>query len=149
MTPVFSWKKTAYNSEELVAILLGTYEPEQMCISQPINVSHNVSFLVDTRSLQHDDDLKCDDMGVWKNNGCPKCSFLVQRDSRGIKRVVALDRNTNNLLQSTDNVFVLKRSYYQNSSAPDVRKIVSKLYGKHGILVNNNFISYTKRTYKS
>ena len=42
-TPVLEWRKTAYSSQEIVAILLSTYEPEQMCVSQPINVSHNVS----------------------------------------------------------------------------------------------------------
>ena len=60
LTPVFAWNKTAYTGEQLVSILLGTYEAEETCISQPINVS----FLVDTRSFQHTDDPKCDDIGA-------------------------------------------------------------------------------------
>ena len=83
MTPVFSKKKTAYTSEELVRLLLD-YEPEHTCISQPINVCNNVSFLVDINSLQHRDDLKCNDVGSWKHNGSPKCFFFVEKDSQGI-----------------------------------------------------------------
>jgi hypothetical protein len=82
MIPVFEWKKTAYNSPELVSILLGTYESEQMYILQPINVLHNVSFLVDTRTLKHKDDRKCDDTGSWKHNGTPKCWFYMEKDAR-------------------------------------------------------------------
>ena len=58
MTPVSSWNKVAYTGEELVCILLDTYQPEQMCLSPPINISHNVSFLVDTKNLQHDPDVR-------------------------------------------------------------------------------------------
>lgn len=70
-TPAFSWSHKAYSCKGLVRLLLQDYEPESLCISQPVNVSHNVSFLVDNKMLQSKDDVKCDDMGVWKHNGSP------------------------------------------------------------------------------
>lgn len=135
LTPVFAWNKTAYTGEQLVMILLGTYEAEETCISQPINVSHNVSFLVDTRSFLHTDDLKCDDMGAWKHNGSPKCNFRVVKDSKGINKIFTLGRNhdkSTQQLRADD--YELRRTYYRNSSGPAVSKIVCKLYSTYTLL---------------
>ena len=132
LTLVFAWNKTAYTGEQLVMILLGTYEAEETCISQPINVSHNVSFLVDTRSFLHTDDLKCDDMGAWKHNGSPKCNFRVVKDTKGIKEIVSLGRNHDKSTQQPRaGDYEPRRTYYRNSSDPAVRTIVCKLYGTY------------------
>ena len=45
--PVFLRRKSAFSCEEIAKILLRKYYKEQMCLSQPINVSNNVSFLLD------------------------------------------------------------------------------------------------------
>ena len=78
-----------------------------MCVSQPVNVSHNMSFLVDARSLQHKEDLKCDDMGAWKHNGSPKCWFHVENNSRGKKRITAVDKKSNPV-RATEDVYELR-----------------------------------------
>ena len=140
MTPVFSWHSKAFTSEELVAILLGSYEPEHTCICQPVNVSHNASFLVHVNSLEHRDDIKCDDMGSWRHNGTPKRRFLVIFDQQGIKKISATkDRDKSPLLSKTEKIYELKRAYYKNCSDESVRKIVSELHGtvvKHTLLIN-------------
>ena len=135
-TAVLEWRKTAYSSQEIVAILLSTYEPEQMCVSQP-NVSHNVSFLA--RSLQHKEDLKCDDIGAWKDNGSPKCGFHVENNSRDKKRITAVDKKSNPV-RPTEDVYELRRAYYKNSSDSNARKIVSKLYGMYTSLTQLKFL---------
>ena len=43
--PVFSRKTQPYQWDEVVKILLGSYEEEYFCKSQPIDVSNNVTFL--------------------------------------------------------------------------------------------------------
>ena len=92
------------------------YNPNVMCLSPPINVSNNVSFLVDTSSLDHGDNIKCDDMGAWDNKGCPSCCFNVERNSRGIKRIASLglikclndqDRIPTNLNVLTSKTFLM------------------------------------------
>ena len=103
MTPVFSKKKTACTSEELVRLLLADYEPEHMCISQPMNVCNNVSFLVDINSLQHRDDLKCDDMGSWKHNGSPKRLFFIEKDSQGVKKISVIDKISSETAKAVTN----------------------------------------------
>ena len=45
--PVFLRRKSAFSCKEIAKILLRKYYKEQMCLSQPINVSNNVSFLLD------------------------------------------------------------------------------------------------------
>jgi len=150
LTPVFAWNKTAYTGEQLVSILLGTYEAEETCISQPINVSHNVSFLVDTRSFQHTDDFKCDDMGAWKHNGSPKCSFRVVKDSKGNKEIVSLGRKYDaSTHQPRTNDYELRRVYYQNTSDPAVRKIVCKLYGTYTLILVKACFNCLSLNYKS
>ena len=44
--PVFCWSKTAFSALKLLTLLLGSYEQEYLCISQPVKVENNVSFLV-------------------------------------------------------------------------------------------------------
>ena len=44
-SPVFSRKAQPYQWDEVVKILLGSYEEEYFCQSQPIDVSNNVTFL--------------------------------------------------------------------------------------------------------
>lgn len=49
------------------------------CVSQPVNVENNASFLVDRSKLNNEDDIKCDDMGAWKHKGSSKSFFRVKR----------------------------------------------------------------------
>lgn len=126
MTPVFSWMKKAYTAEQLFCILLGEYCEEHLCISQPVNVSNNVSFLVQLSNLQHPDDLKCDDMGSWKHNGSPKNWFSVTKSTKKIESVVRIKTRPS---EPAQNVYELKRIYYKNSSDEAIRKLVAKLEG--------------------
>lgn len=147
MTPVFSWQKKAYTAEQLVTLLVVDYNPEETCISPPINVSHNVAFLVDTKSLQHHDDYLCDDMGSWRHNGSPKRKYFVQKDSRGVKGIYPAKEHFGTANQAIGNLYELRRAYYKNRSDESIRKIVSKLYGKSISCkpVRNNGIYYKSR----
>ena len=126
--PVFSWSRKAYSCQGLVRLLLQDYDPESLSISQPVNVSHNVSFLVDNKMLQNKDDVKCDDMGVWRHTGSPRKWFFVKRnDNNAVKQIVPLQGKPK---PNVDNVYQLRRIYYVNGSDRDVRKIISTLQGK-------------------
>ena len=61
---VFLRRKTAFSWEEIAKILLRKYDKEQVCLSQSINVSNNVSFLLDHSKFQNESDIMCDNMGV-------------------------------------------------------------------------------------
>ena len=84
----------------------------------PHNISHNVSFLLDTSGLESKNDWKCDDMGAWKNNKVQR----IQLDIEPGGDVIPVDNSHEG--------YTLKRVYYKNKSSPDLRKIVSFLPGK-------------------
>ena len=77
---MFSWYSQTFFAEEIVTIIFGKYGNEVLCTSPPINVSHNVTFLVDTRKLCKRNDLKYHDMGTWGNNGVRKKRVFVKFD---------------------------------------------------------------------
>ena len=119
--PMFSWKSQPYQWDEIVKILLGSYEEEYLCKSQPIDVSNNVTFLISNSSFKNVKDIVCDDMGAWKHNGSPLKYFVVDKSS-----------GNNDLKPSATKdpgCYILKRIYYQNISSPDLRKIVATISG--------------------
>lgn len=126
-TPIFSWSKTAYSGQTLVKVLLESYEPEFLCVSQPVNVENNASFLVDCSKLHNRNDIKCDDMGAWKHKGSPKRFFLVERNTDN--EILTISPLNEKCYKQKEDVYVLKRSYSENASDSTVRKIVATLTG--------------------
>ena len=122
--PVFLQRKSAFSWEQIAKILLRTYDKEQVYLSQRINISNNVSFLLDHSKFQNESDIMCDNMGVWKHTGSQKSCFTLSDETSDISK--CNDHNTG----EGSNVYTLKRVYYRNTSSGDVRKIVSTVYGK-------------------
>ena len=116
---VFLRHKTAFSWEEIVKIMLRKYDKEQVCLSQSINVSNNVSFLLDHSKFQNESDIMCDNIGVWKLTGSPKICFTLSDETSDISKCY-----TNNSGEGSK-VYTLKQVYYRNTSSGDVRKIVS------------------------
>ena len=123
--PVFSWSSQPFSAEEIATIILGKYDDEVLCKSLPINVSHNVTFLVDTRKLCQPNDFKCVDMGAWRNNGVRKKRVFVKFDCHNDTATVDLSADSKD-----HSLYALKRSYHKNKSSEDVKKIIAMLEGK-------------------
>ena len=102
------------------------YNPIELCVTQPVNIAHDVSFIIDNNKFSCIDDLKCDDMGKWIHKGSPKC-FLRVRDVDEQIRVELVGDNSCASSIAGDKIFILKRVYYENASSPDLRKIISTL----------------------
>ena len=58
--------------KEAVQILLAPLQEGNICKTTPRAIQHNVTFLVDRKHIRHEDDIKSDDMGAWRNNGVHK-----------------------------------------------------------------------------
>ena len=117
---VFSWKTQPYQWDEIIKILLESCE-EYLCKSQPTDVSNNVTFLISNSSFKNVNDIVCDDMGAWKDNGSPLKYFVVDKSS-----------GNNDLKPSAtkdSGCYILKRICYQNIWSPDLRKIVVTING--------------------
>ena len=108
-----------------MTIILGKYDNEVLCTSPPVNVSHNVTFLVDTRKLCKPNDLKCDDMGAWRNNGVRKKRVFVKFDCHNDTATVDLSADSED-----HNLYTFKRCYHKNKPSENVNKIIAVLEGK-------------------
>jgi hypothetical protein len=75
--PVFSSSKKVLPPEKTVRLLNenGGFEHEEVCHRQPLLVEHHRTFIVALSSLKSPKDLKCDDMGTWRNNSSHKFGY--------------------------------------------------------------------------
>ena len=119
--PVFSWKTQPYQWDEIVKILLWSYDEEYLYKSQPIDVSNNVTFLISNSSFKNVKDIVCDDMRAWKHNVSPLKYFVVDKSSGNNELKPSATKDPD--------CYILKRIYYQNISSPDLRKIVATISG--------------------
>ena len=119
--PVFSWKTQPYQWDEIVKILLWSYDEDYLCKSQLIDVSNNVTFLISNSSFKNVKDIVCDDMGAWKHNGSPLKYFVVDKSSGNNELKPSATKDPD--------CYILRRIYYQNISSPDLRKIVATISG--------------------
>lgn len=57
----------------------------KVCSEQPIGVIHTATFFVDSTNLSHRDDIRSDDLGVWKNVGVRSkyCSVHFDENNKG------------------------------------------------------------------
>ena len=61
-----------FSVEELAKILLtDSVSKQQVCRKQPVRVCHNAAFVVDLNSLDHHQDIRADENGVWIRKGSP------------------------------------------------------------------------------
>ena len=124
----------AYSFEELIRILLKEHPREHLCVAPPINVAHNVAFLIENAKMKKIDYLKSDDMGARLHTGSPKLSAKLTYDEKGgIDEITRIDNNEDLEIHER---LTLKRIYYVNKSCNDVRKILSTLQG------NANFMQF-------
>ena len=124
--PIFSRDRRVLKPLEVMELLVRNKDffPSQVCTSQPLQVEHHCTFVVDLNSLASSKDIKCDDMGVWVNSGCHKFPFIVKNEESGVS--VSLSS-----VKDRDSVF-LKREYFKlkHDSHDDVRKRIDIIIRK-------------------
>ena len=116
---VHDWNPKDKSPIDIVQILLKSNDEDRTCKVVPNCISHNACFLLDTTSLQSENDWKSDDMASWRNNGIQQYPYVL------------IDNNMNlaNKVVGDFEKYILKRTYYKNNSSPDVKRIVSTLKG--------------------
>lgn len=68
---------------EMANILLDPdMNKDKICRILPVNIEHNVAFVIDLSELENPKDVSCDDMGFWKYNGVFKT--WIEVDECGI-----------------------------------------------------------------
>ena len=119
--PVYTRNPRVLKPDEVADILLEkkNFLPDKVCTCQPLQIQHHCSFIVDLNSLKDSQDMKCDDMGVWKNNSSNKFTMDV----------------------SANETIVLKREYFslKDEIHDDVRKRIDTILREYNIytLINS------------
>ena len=65
--PIFACGKTVMSPLETMKVLLNP-DTEYVCGQVPLRVQKNATFIVDIGSLGSVGDVKCDDVGSWRNS---------------------------------------------------------------------------------
>ena len=119
------YTKRIFSIEELAKILLvQDPDPSIVCTTQPVNVYHNVAFLVDITKRDDPNDLKADENGVWHRNGSPNTYITILTDRFGLKQV-----HRRSKLRELPNNCMITRTYYRHSASPDFSRIITKVKG--------------------
>ena len=89
--PIFSRDRHVLKPLEVMELLVRNKDffPSKVCTSQPLQVEHHCTFVVDMNSLASAKDIKCDDMGVWVNRGCHKFPFKVKNEDSGVSVLIS------------------------------------------------------------
>ena len=132
MLPVFSRSTTRehYSLETLSRLLLDTDSSvangkRQVCSTQPVQVCHNVAFVVDLHKLDDAMDIKADENGVWNRKGSPVSYVSVHKNGPA---TTVFKRSK---LGSHSYHYKVTRVYYRHSASPDFTRMITTVNGKH------------------
>ena len=107
----------------------------KVCKIPPNGIANNITFLVDLRALKNENDIKCDDMGNWRNNSNKKFTlYLEWTDDYNPKIHTAQDS------QGGRQTITLKREYYRlnNIGEDDLRKRIDWIYREYTLIDDKN-----------
>ena len=82
-------------------------------------------FLVDLSKLGNEGDIKCDDLGAWRNSGVHRQKFCMGDEG-------SLFEMDDDVVPPTDWViYHLCRGYFKDKSSPDLKKYLFAVQGKY------------------
>ena len=79
---------------------------------------------MDTTQLGSPEDLKADDLGVWKHKGKPARKYKITRAPSGIVYGADLTQ------ESGSAMYTLTRVYYHHKNTPEFRRTIFYVHGK-------------------
>lgn len=56
---------------------------DKICQQKPSNITESSTFVVDVHSLQHPDDIKKDEFGIWNYSGSHPQAYRVYHEEDG------------------------------------------------------------------
>ena len=127
--PIFSTSDTSYSVEDAVRIIL---QPNQsICTQQPNGCHISSTFVIDLSTLD-EQDIKADDLGVWKNQGVRSTYCSIKCENEKIQKITVLGNNKPAVMRSF--IYRLKRTYWIHTEDNRVSRRIFELEGK-GVLV--------------
>lgn len=128
---MYKWttSKEHFSTESLARLLLDTDSAVasgklNVCTTQPVQVCHNVTFLVDLHALDEPMDIRADKNGAWSRKGSP-VAYVSVHNNGGTTAVYK-----RNHMGSHSHHYKLTRVYYRHSSSPDFTRIITTVNGE-------------------
>ena len=97
----------------------------KVCSTQPVQVCHKVTFLVDLNALDDPMDIRADENGAWDRKGSP-VAYISLHKNGGTTSVYK-----RNKLGCHSNHYKIARTYYPHSSSPDFTRIITTVHGEY------------------
>ena len=102
-----------YSAEEAITLFFDV-DNNLICTEQPTGCRFSATFIVDVSQLRHRDDIRADDLGVWKNCGVRSTYCGVFFDSNGcVRKVKKIGNSKPSVMRPS--IYRLKRTYWQHS----------------------------------
>ena len=111
-------------TDAVCCLLHPCHNKRYFCHKVPTLITKNVAFIIDTSSLNNDDDINSDDMGTWKNNRVDKSYVSVKINDKEVTDVI---KTTSSQKRGC---FLVKRVYRVHGTDQSLRKITTTIYGK-------------------
>lgn len=101
----------------------------KVCLKQPIGVTHTSTFFIDTTHLSHRDDIRSDDLGVWKNEGVRSkyCSVHFDENNK-VKKVIKMASKP---LVMRSSIYRIKQSYWCHAGDKQFLRRLIEVEGMH------------------
>lgn len=121
-------RKRIYSVEDIARILLNPLLKSSKFVATkvPTSISESVSFVVHLDSLEAQEDIVADDMGVWRNNGVDLTQVRVTFQNccpMEVRKVSSKDVHSANM-------YCVKGVYRIHLTDQSLRKITAFVYGE-------------------
>ena len=128
--PVYSVQASRFDTQEMIMILLDPkLDPDLICQTQPVNIEHNATFIVNLSELNNPKDIYVDDMGSWKYNGVYRTWIMIEEDGFMTFQGKNQPGNTPN-----GSLYHIVKKYFHHKTSSDFKKTIAFLSGKLKIL---------------
>jgi hypothetical protein len=126
--PILHKGRKKFSTEEAVMSIFNANANGKVCSTQPYCCQQNCSFVVDVSNLEEANDIKCDDLGTWKNVGVQTVYVSVQfNDDETVESVILLSKGKPKVMSST--VYKVKKSYWRHLQSTDFSRRIFEIQG--------------------
>ena len=126
--PLYEVPPEKYAVERIIRILLNPkIDKRKICKQRPLDIQNSSTFVVDIDSLQHPDDVKKDNFGVWTHSGSHDQKFESRINASG-------DLEIGKTVFSTGDgwgKFSLRRLHSKHPTNSKFRRILSFITGEY------------------
>ena len=123
---MYEYPPPKYSAECILKILLDPeIDEHKICNKKPCNIMESATYVVDMRALQHPDDIKKDQFGIWNYSGSHPQAYRVYHKEGGY---ISVEKRGSGATGSS--VVYLRRLHCTHPSNAEFKRLICFLSGK-------------------